>query len=94
MTHPSKDTLFELPEPNKTRLELFKEKHSVWTFQSKDPNYPWTAWIFGGCKTRDEAVKRVMRIFDSEGHGKGGYGPTEEDACIDLAKKHNITITL
>lgn len=87
---------------NETRLEKFKREHGVQTHRSAVPP-PWIALSIPECKevfseygdvgdTIGEIMSGFCRLID-EGNMLG-VGHTEEAACLDLARRMGIPLTL
>lgn len=101
--------LFDVPK-NKTRLELVKEKHTIWTHcapgipvgEDAQDDYPWLAVLMPKVWTLGYGVKEndgIPLCFSLVGllideRGYSGYGRTEAEAVLDLCRKNQIMIVL
>lgn len=74
----STDLFPDLPT-NKTRLERAKETHAIETHDN------------GDVRPDTDQVRWLASITDG---GPVGYGATEADAVLDLARKLGLVITL
>lgn len=96
----------ELPR-NKTRLDIFKEQHAIDTNgNGEDSDGKWIAGcipeirkMLGGYVQDGDENKDLMMLIINFGRlideaEMLGCGPTEEDACLDLARKLNLKLTL
>lgn len=104
MSNDVSDTLFELPPPNKTRLQALMEKHSIETLDSDESmgNGRWLAMLMPACRKLGygvteksdmfDIIAKVGRLVDEAGYS--GYGPTEVDAVVALCRQNKIACVL
>lgn len=104
--HPRmKDTLFELPPPNKTRLQALKETHGIETHHADllPKDHPWSACHMPSARELaagydetvadiGEAAAKFCRLLDEQ--GLLVTGETEADAVITLCRNLNIPCVL
>lgn len=91
-------TLFQLPEPEETKLELAKREHHIWTdycAHYEEPSERWMAVKFENAQELAQAMEYISRYcvrYDEA--GLMATGETEADAVIAVARKQNIALTL
>lgn len=100
------DSLFELPPPQKTKLQLVKEQHTIYTHHTPGmgEGMDWMAvlmppvWKLGECygvKHGDDiptCYSHIARLIDEGDYS--GYGNTEVEAIIELCQQNKIAVIL
>ena len=98
------DTLFELPPPQKTRLQTVMEQHGIETWDNNDPTDPrrWMAYLMPACRKlgyglteKSDMVEihgKVCRLVGSAGYS--GCGAIEVEAVLVVCKQNNLHVIL
>lgn len=88
------EELFEIPEALSPRLAWIKENNVLTHYAShlEDFDDPWTAIIpmEDHVGTLPQIMAEWCRVYDDA--NEIGYGATEDDAIVDLAKKLNLKL--
>ena len=75
------DTLFDMPDDPSPRLKWMREQGVKTHHAPHCEDSPWCAWFWDNCENG--------LPIDPE---RCGYGMTEQDAVVDLAKKNNVKL--
>ena len=92
-----KETLFEMPPAQETKLERVKREHHIYTHFSKhmEVGSQWFAMKLASAEEvaqAPEIISRLIRRYDES--GLVAEGETEVDAVIQLAKQTGLIVTL